>query len=233
MIAGLANFAFTYQYNPIMLTGNSVVTKGRIPAQMSLMSLTQSGFFGDPASPNSSTSYFAHFEPIAGGSLIDQEIASYPFANQAIAANAVISQPLAISMKMICPAQTTNGNGYSDKLATITALVQTLRAHNASGGTYSVCTPAYYFLDCVMRGMRDVTGGETKQVQAAWQFDFVQPLLTLDAAQGAQSNLISKMTAGIQVPAVNGAIANTSPSNATGVPSSGAPPTAGTPGVTN
>ena len=47
--------------------------------------------------------FFANYQPIPGGTLIDQDIGEYPFANQSVAANAVIAKPLKIPMMMICP----------------------------------------------------------------------------------------------------------------------------------
>jgi hypothetical protein len=63
----------------------------------------------------SSKEFFAHYKPLPGGTLAKWQVAEYPFANFATAANAVVQKPLEISMLMVCPAQT--GGGYLFKTA--------------------------------------------------------------------------------------------------------------------
>lgn len=147
--------------------------------------------------------FFAHFRPMPGGSLIKNQISHYPFPNQSIAANAIIAQPLNISMQMICPAR--ENAGYPLKLLTLTALQSTLAQHNNSGGTYSVMTPGYIYTDCIMTDMRDVSGQDTKQVQYAWQLDFEQPLVSLQAAQNSLNSLLQRFTNGTPPGAPSGA----------------------------
>src|SRR5262245_4021911 len=60
---------------------------------------------------------FAHFAPLPNSSMIAQQIAKYPFANQQVAANAGITQPLNISYQMTCPAR--GEVGYLAKLPTM------------------------------------------------------------------------------------------------------------------
>lgn len=159
-------------------------------------------------------SFFANYKPLPGSQLISFQAATYPFANQAIAANAIIAQPLPISMLMTCPAQGNNAGssvqvaptlpgqsalaqkigGYPIKLAIMTALQNTLALHSGMGGTYSVMTPAFIYTDCLLLGMRDVTGGESQQVQYVYQLDFSQPLVSLASAQSALNTLMQKLT---------------------------------------
>lgn len=141
--------------------------------------------------------YFAQFQPLPGASLIDQDIGEYPFANQAVAANAVIAKPLMVSMMMLCPVR--DAGGYEQKMSIMSALRAALAQHNNSGGTYTIATPSYYYVDCVMLGMRDASGGESRQPQIRWQIDFRQPLLTLQQAQQQQSALMSKISGGVPV----------------------------------
>lgn len=141
-------------------------------------------------------SYFAHYRPLPGATMIDQDIGEYPFANQSVAANAVIVKPLIISLLMICPVR--DPGGYPQKFAIMMALQAALKQHNTTGGTYTIATPSFMYTDCVMRSMRDVSRGETKQVQIEWQMDFEQPLLTLEQAQQQQSALMSKISGGTQ-----------------------------------
>ncbi|MEJ0016827.1 MAG: hypothetical protein WDN25_09695 [Acetobacteraceae bacterium] len=157
--------------------------------------------------------FFAHFQPLPGGTLVDNAIGNYPFANQAVAANAIIAQPLVLSMVMICPAR--DRAGYPSKLVTMMALERAITQHNSLGGTYIVVTPSHFYTDLIMTGMRDITRGSGHQVQAEWQLDFVRPLLTLEDAARAQNSLMSKLSNGTQI---------------SGQPSwSGLPPTVGDP----
>lgn len=141
--------------------------------------------------------FFAHYIPMAGGSLIDNQISEYPFANQAVAANALIQQPLMISLRMICPARTRFG--YASKLATMLLLQSALAEHNRTGGTYTVLTPSHFYTNCIMLAMRDITGGGGVQVQQEWQMDFRQPLLTTEDANAAQGNLMRRFSSGTQI----------------------------------
>lgn len=138
--------------------------------------------------------FFAQYVPLPGGMLINNQVATYPFANQNVAANAIIAQPLSISLLMKCPVR--ESAGYPIKLAIMTALQKTLSQHNNSGGTYSVVTPSFIYTDCIMTAMRDVSGGESKQVQYEWQIDLLQPLISLQAAQTALNNLMQRLTNG-------------------------------------
>lgn len=133
--------------------------------------------------------FFAHFRPLPGGTLIDQEIGRYPFATQAIAANATIAQPLTISMEMTLPAR--GLLGYPAKLALMTALQFALAAHNSRGGTFHVATPSFIYTNCILKVMRDASGGRSNQPQHTWQLDFEKPLITLDDATSAQNGLMS------------------------------------------
>lgn len=141
--------------------------------------------------------FFAHFVPVPGSTLADQQIGKYPFANQTVAANAVIAQPLNISLRMICPAR--DESGYALKLATMQALQATVTAHNASGGTYIVATPSHFYTNLVFLRLYDVARGDDVQVQNTYQWDFEAPLLTLQAAQQAQNNLMSQITNGTAI----------------------------------
>jgi hypothetical protein len=198
--SGKDQFQLSYQISPIILTnGIAANVSGGIP----IVSLTNSDLFNDGllssgSADRSLDDYFAQFVVLAGGTLIDNQLGKYPFANQQVASNAVITQPLTVSVRMICPVR--EAGGYSAKLATITALRSSFADHVNSGGTYTVATPFYTYLDGILLSMRDVSGGESKQAQYAWQLDFEFPLLTLEAANEAQSALMSKISSGAEVP---------------------------------
>jgi len=141
--------------------------------------------------------FFADFRPLTGAQLISQDVAHVPFANQSIAANATISQPLRVSMGMIAPAR--NVFGYFEKLAVMTALQKLFSLHNASGGTYIVATPSYLYTNCLMLNMSSVEMENTGQPQVAWQIDFERPLITLEEAEQAQNGLMGLLTSLIPI----------------------------------
>lgn len=137
---------------------------------------------------------FASFMPVSGGTLIEQEIARYPFANQVIAANAVIGQPLHVNMLMVCPAK--NNLSYYTRLGIIQALQAALVLHNQNGGTYMVATPTYIYPNCLFRRMSDVSSGISKQPQSAWLLEFEQPLIALGVGGtvASQSSLLQVLS---------------------------------------
>jgi len=185
-------YQLSFEISPIILTGGiaAAIPGGMLPiiAVTSAISFPLGILSGGDVSLDGA---FAHFIPLPGASLIDNAIGNYPFANQAIAANAIIKQPLIISMKMIVPAK-----GYAIKTATMMALQAVLDQHTGLGGTFTVATPSFIYTNCVMTGMRDTSTHETQQLQWSWQLDFVKPLLTLTQAQAAQNALMSKLSSG-------------------------------------
>jgi hypothetical protein len=194
-------FRLGYEISPIILTNGiaKLIPGGMLPivALTEAPSLVSGLLQGNGLSALTNVDqYFAHWMPLAGSTLIKNEIGSYPFANQIIAANAIIKQPNNISMLMVCPAQRTGG--YATKLATISALKKTLDYHHQSGGTYTVVTPSYIYTGCILTAMTDATGGESNQVQTAWRFDFVQPLITLEDA-GSFSSFMQSLEGGLPI----------------------------------
>lgn len=139
--------------------------------------------------------FFANYEPLPGATLSSQQIGHYPFANQAVAANATIQQPLTVSMKMTVVAQ--NRFGYAAKLAIMTAVAEAITYHNTIGGTFIVATPSRIYTNCLFKDMREIGGGGTKQPQTAWQLDFEAPLLTLNQAAQALSNFPRRTESGV------------------------------------
>jgi hypothetical protein len=200
---GLAAYKLSFQLSPIILTGGiaTAIPGGALP----IISITEAinfteGLLSGGDNLDDLDGFFANFRPLPGSSIIDQQIGKYPLANAAIAANSVIAQPLAISMRMICPASAEGS--YATKLATMLALQATLSQHNAQGGTYTIATPSFFFVNCVMTGMRDTSAADDKQAQNTWQLDFEKPLLTLADAQQAQNNLMSQITNGTAIDGV-------------------------------
>lgn len=171
-------------------------------------------------SPKTLDQAFARYLPLPGSTLISQSIGSYPFANQFVAANATIQQPLTISLMMIAPVN--QPGGYLTKLPTFSALQRSLAQHNASGGTYIVATPAFVYQNLLMVSMTDATPEvslEQKQAQIMYQLDFIQPILTITGAQAAQAALTQAITNGSKIngtPSWSGNTAS-SPANNPGV----------------
>ena len=190
-------FSLSNELSPIILQGGIAqnITGGALPIS-TLLSMGGGTADGEPLTIDNA---LAVFMPLPGSSLINQQIGMYPFANQATAANAVITEPLGISFKMIAPSRQPGDYG-GNVMAAISALQASLAQHNITGGTYICVTPSFIWSNCVMTGMRDISGGETKQVQYAWQLDFLQPLVTLAAAQAAQNNLMSQISGGTNIP---------------------------------
>jgi hypothetical protein len=196
---GMIAFKMAYQLSPIILTGGIATSLG---GALPIIALTEGAITLLAGLLTGSENleldnFFAHYLPNPGSTLIQNEIAHYPFANQSVAANAIIAQPLNVSMTMLCPVR--NLFGYFTKTATMSALQKSLAQHNSLGGTYSIATPAYLYTNCIMLSMRDVSGGDSKQAQFAWQLDFEQPLITLQAAQSALNGLMQKIAGGTQI----------------------------------
>lgn len=205
-----------YEISPIILTGGAA--SQQVGGSMPIVSILEGNNF-----PASLDDFFAHFASIPGSTIIQNAVGTYPFANQTTAANAIITQPLAISMLMTCPSKTS----ISRRLSIISTLQQMLTKHINAGGTFMVATPSFVYTDCLMTGMRDASGGETHQPQFRWQLDFMKPLITLAEAAQAQNSLMSKISNGTQVPAnADKEITTSGPQNAVAAPASGQAPSA-------
>ena len=199
---GLSVFRLSFEISPIILTGG---VAGFIPGGMlPIVAITEALNFVDGLLSGGDVldldDFFAHFVPLPGATILDQQIGKYPFANQAVAANAVIANPTGISLRMVCPAK--HESGYAVKLATMTALQAVIAQHNAQGGTYTIATPSFFYTNCVFLRLYDVSRADDKQAQNTWQWDFEKPLLTLQDAFFAQNNLMSQITAGTPISGV-------------------------------
>jgi hypothetical protein len=189
-------FTLTFSASPIILTGGlaSFIPGGLLP----IIALTDAvSFVGGIFSGSDvldSDNFFAKFTPLPGSTLIEQQVATYPFANRNVAANATIQQPLNLSMLMICPAGPSGG--YLTKLATMVALQASLDQHNKLGGLYTVMTPAGFYTDLILTSVSDVSNAATHQAQNAYKFDFTKPLISLASAQQAENALMNTITNG-------------------------------------
>ena len=209
-------YDLAFQISPIILVGG--IASNTLGGMLPIIALTgqAAGFVQGALSGGLSTNdFFARFVPIPGSTLVNQTVATYPFANQAIAANATIQQPLTISLRMIAPVK--DDAGYLTKLAIWTSLQNSLVAHNAAGGLYHIATPAYVYTNCILQSVTDTTGGDTKQSQIIYQLDFFQPLVTQQQAISALNGLMSKLASGAPVSAPTAAGASFWSSTATAV----------------
>lgn len=195
--AGRSLFQLGYEISPVILTGG--IAQNMIGGMLPIVSILQSadfllGVLSGGSSDTDLNNFFAHFRPIPGSTLIDNQYGAYPFANQNVAANAVITQPLRVSLRMDCPANT--NSGFLGKLAIMTALQQVLAQHTALGGTYTVVTVAQIYPNMLLTTLREISGGSTKQDMVSYQWDFFAPLITLQQAANAQNSLMSQISNG-------------------------------------
>jgi hypothetical protein len=193
---GYEGWKTSFQLSPIVLVSGAAAP---IPgAQTPIIAYTQpGGLFNDGGGEVTDDNFFAAFEPMPGGTLIENEVSTYPFANQTIAANAIITQPLRISLRMVAPVR--GPGGYQQKLAIFKNLQTTLQAHILAGGWFNVVTPACFYTNCLLTALRDVGSGESRQPQIVWQWDFMQPLLTLAQAAQQYSASMGKIAQRVQI----------------------------------
>jgi hypothetical protein len=186
----------SFQICPIILSGGAATqtSSGMIPIATLFSSGDGSNSLGLPFNINDLDDAFGAFNVLPGGTLVSQQIAKYPFANQFVAANATIREPLTISLIMDAPMR--GNTPWAHKSATFSALKATLDNHNNLGGTYIVYTPAYMYTDLIMTSMTDNSRSNNSLPQNAWRFDFEKPLVALADLQGAQNQLMSKISNG-------------------------------------
>ena len=187
-----ANFSYSYEVTPIVL--NNGIAANYPNNLLPIVQLTEqlSNSFSNTGK------YFAEYRVMSGGTLEEWQIAEYPFASLTMAANAVIQNPLRISLIMIAPAQ--NNGGYPLKNSIFTALKSQIDTHSLTGGTFTVLTPAYTYTNCLLTNIRDVSTSSDKQVQFLYQWDFTQPLITQQGAQQVLGNLMNKFQNGLPTP---------------------------------
>lgn len=193
----LSQMTLLYQVTPIFLTGGIAgnISGGILP----LLSLTNTNAFSNNLLSGNENfeldDAFGVFQPAVGGSLVEQIPATYPYANLNVAANAIIRNPINVSMIMATPMRQVGS--WSTKLSTMTALKSTLDAHNNAGGTYTVCTPAYTYTNMILVNLVDISTFNSPIPQNAWRWDFTRPLVSLADVTGAQSNLMNQITNGV------------------------------------
>lgn len=188
-----------FEISPVILCGGiaQAIPGGMLP----IVALTQSasfvtGLLSGASNLTSMDKYFCHWRVAPGGTLLDYEIGRYPFANQTVAANALLAMPLQVSLLMDSPVN--ENTGAMTKLVTLSALQAALLAHANLGGTFIVATPALIYSGCILKNVRDVTsgGGSDPTPQRQWLWNFEQPLVSESQAGQAVNNYFSKIDAG-------------------------------------
>lgn len=123
-------FSLAFEISPIILNGGIAknIPGNSLPIAVftESLSIVNGVLSGD-------VSASTKFHPMAGTTLIQQDIGNYNFFNQITAANAIISKPNRIIMQMVTPANT-KGNKYTHKAITFGALKVALDTHNQAGG---------------------------------------------------------------------------------------------------
>lgn len=126
MSPGTAAWILSYQLAPIVFCGG--IAKNIFGGTMVITQITESSSFPSgllsSGGPVSLDDYFANFIPLPGATLGENVIGEYPFANQAVAANAVIANPLVVSCLMMCPVR--DAGGYAASTAIMTALASAM-----------------------------------------------------------------------------------------------------------
>ncbi|EDE9858055.1 hypothetical protein GBG48_10585 [Salmonella enterica] len=186
-----------FEISPVILCDGVAqsIPGGMLP----IVALTQSasyvsGLMGGAIELTDLDKYFCHWRAAPGGTMVDYDIGRYPFANQAVAANALLSQPLRIPMLMDAPVN--ENTGAMTKLVTLSSLQAVLQAHASLGGTFIVATPGIIYSNCILRTVRDVTGSNDVLPQRQWLWDFEQPLLSETGAEQAINSYLNKIDNG-------------------------------------
>jgi hypothetical protein len=197
----LSLYQLLYQITPIFLNDGiaSNIGGGILPILALLNPNAYNTLFSGGSDTFNMDSYFGIFQPAAGGSLIQQQIAEYPFANLSVAANAIVRNPIEVSMIMVTPMKTQYS--WAVKNATMTALKTALDTHNNIGGTYTVFTPAFTYYNMVMLGLSDMSNPQIVLPQNTWKWDFRRPLVAQSDLVFAENNLYAKITGGVATPA--------------------------------
>ncbi len=196
---GVTAYDLAYQVSPIIFTGGiaSSIPGGALPV-IQLLGLSASLLL---SGSTSAASFPYRFLPVVSGTkVINQSVATYPFANNQVASNAVVEEPKPFSLLMIAPVN--SPGGYLTKFPLFYALQTSFAQHNAAGGTYTIVMPSTIFYNCIMAGVTDVTQN-SKQQQIEWRIDFIKPLVSLSAAAPSFSSLMQKITDGNQLPSVS------------------------------
>jgi hypothetical protein len=197
--AGRAAYQLGFQISPIIFTGGiAQFANGYLP----IISITEN----NDTLLRGLDDFFAHFQVVPGGKLANYSVGQYPFANQYVAANAIIAEPLSISLRMSIPVN--KPGGHAAKLSTMLMLQAAIQKHANLGGTYTIVTPAGLYTNCILTNWSDVSSGDSAIPQNTYQWDFIQPLVTLEAAEAAMNTFMAGNAAGLPTNGTLNATAN-------------------------
>ncbi len=190
---GRPAFDIVHELSPILLKNG--IAENRAEKLMLIGEITQ------PLPPlpfSQNDGFFAHWKTIGGGSLMQNTVAQYPLANQATAGNAVIQQPVNISMLMYCPA--TGTYDVALRKMFISNIMTSINLHIRLGGLFVVYTPFFIYDNCILIGIRDASEGSVPELQNALIFDFIRPMIMDEQeAETAQNSFMSKITNGQKI----------------------------------
>jgi len=195
-----ADFQLSYQVCPIVLVGGIAGT-GVLPISNLLnpsggsTTLSTSSTGGQAGQQQSGTNAFTFgsFRVLPGGTLMDNDTAKYPLATMAVAANAIITNPLRLGVEMVTPASA--DVSLSQRMSIFTSLKNVLDNHIAAGGYFNVATPAFIYTGCLLLNLVDASDvPDGAQTQTRWVWNFEKPLITLQEAQAVVNNAMSKLT---------------------------------------
>ena len=193
---GKAIYKLGFEISPIILTnGVASALGGMLPLVAITEGANLAGGLLAGNVPDDLDAFFSHFRPLPGATLISNDLGRFPFANQSVAANAIIQQPLRLSMRMDVPVN--QQGGHTIKFITFLALKAVLDLHVNQGGLFTIATPTYIYTNGVLLNLSDESNPDSDTPQNAWRWDFEFPLITLNQAAAAQSSLMSKLTNGV------------------------------------
>ncbi|QHJ80854.1 MAG: hypothetical protein [Bacteriophage sp.] len=191
-------YGLAFEKSPIFLTGGIAELMGGVLPIIAIsegMSVLSNAITGNIEGITNGQG-FLNFKPIAGGTVIQNVIATTPFYNQTTAANSLISEANVISLICMCPiGQSTHA---LMKTAKFSNLINALNYHNNNGGLYTVLTPSYIYRDCILLRVSDVnsTIDGSSQFQSVWRFDFIQSLVSNAKSKVVLNNFMNKATSG-------------------------------------
>lgn len=189
-----------YVSTPILLTGGVAENLGgTVPIilyteAVALVNGLIAGGIGGSFNMPDLDNLWCHWCPVPNATLIANEIGSYPFANQTVAANAVISQPVTLTMEMICPAR--GPGAMATKLVTIQSLQAILNKHSTMGGTFTIMTPGQIYTNMLLTGFEDVSPHPEDFPASQFHLDFKRPLTQKSESLQKKGTLMSKLTGG-------------------------------------
>ncbi|WP_291969485.1 hypothetical protein [Candidatus Symbiopectobacterium sp.] len=193
-------YTLGFEISPVILCAG--VAEGIPGGMLPIVAITQSasfvtGLLGGSINLIDLDKYFCHWRPVQGATMIDYDIARYPFANQRVAANALLAQPNRIALLMDAPVN--ENTGAMTKLVTFSALQAVLQAHANLGGTFIVATPSLIYSHCILRTVKDASPGSEGLPQRSWLWEFEQPLITEKDAERATNTFVNKIDSGEKV----------------------------------